>query len=52
MSWDMARMLMASLMAVTDAVVGYERRDLWHIAFSLLWAFIAGLFMAKSVMPS
>ena len=49
MSWDLVKVLVASVLAVTDAIVGYEQRSVWHVVFALLWAFIAGLYMAKVV---
>lgn len=50
MSWDLVKVLMACIMATTDACVGWQNRDAWYITFSLLWAFVAGLYMAKVVL--
>lgn len=35
------------IIAVMDAVIGYRQRDVVSIAFSLIWAFMAGLHFAQ-----
>lgn len=42
--------VMSCAMAVMDALIGYRQRDVVSIAFSLVWAFVAGLHFTRVVM--